>query len=144
NLPAPWADADIGNPGKVGGASAASSTSFSVTGGGTDIWNDVDAFHFAYRSLTGDGSIITRVDSQADTNDWAKAGLMIRETSSPDSRLVMLAVTPANGLIFEWRGATHNSASSVKRSGGVGYWLKLTRAGTTFSGAVSTNGTSWS
>ena len=51
-----------------------------MSGTGTDIWGTADQFRFAYKSLTGDGSIVARVDSLANTDAWAKAGVMIRET----------------------------------------------------------------
>jgi len=62
---------------------------FTEAGSGTDIW-DVgtagdyrDEFHYAYKMLTGAGSITTRVVSVQNTNGWAKAGVIIRETLEP-------------------------------------------------------------
>ena len=51
-----------------------------MNGTGTDIWNTSDEFRFAYKQLKGNGSIVARVDSVANTDTWAKAGVMIRET----------------------------------------------------------------
>jgi hypothetical protein len=40
---------------------------------GTDIWNNSDQFRYAYKSLSGNGSVTVRVDSLARSNEWAKA-----------------------------------------------------------------------
>jgi len=59
---------------------------FTVSSSGTDIWNVGDQFRFVYKSLSGNGSIVAKVDSLVNTNVWAKAGVMIRQsldTGSP-------------------------------------------------------------
>ena len=53
---------------------------FTISASGTDIWNNADQFRFAYKQLSGNGSITARVDSIGNTNVWAKAAVMIRET----------------------------------------------------------------
>jgi hypothetical protein len=61
SLPAPWADMDIGNVGLSGSASASVSGTFTVIGAGADIWNNTDAFHYAYLPWNGDGILVARV-----------------------------------------------------------------------------------
>ena len=39
--------------------------SFTMSASGTDIWDTVDEFRYAYKRLNGDGSIVARVDSPA-------------------------------------------------------------------------------
>ena len=63
----------------MAGSASATANSFSVTGGGVDIWGSSDQFQFVYQTLVGDGEIVARVDSLQNVNDWAKAGVMIRE-----------------------------------------------------------------
>ena len=67
----------------------------SLTGDGTDIWNNSDDFAFAYKTLTGDGSIVARVVSVGTgTNTWAKGGVMIRGSlngGSTDANMVITA-----------------------------------------------------
>jgi hypothetical protein len=41
---------------------------FTMSSSGTDIWNNGDQFRFAYKQLSGDGSIVARVDSLVNTN----------------------------------------------------------------------------
>src|SRR5436190_15992963 len=79
NLSAGWLSQDVGS---VGGAGAVnySTGQYAVAGSGADIWDSADAFRFVYRSLTGDGELLARVVSLDNTDNWAKAGVMIRET----------------------------------------------------------------
>jgi len=65
-----------GNPASVGSFVEGPVGTFTLTGGGTDIWNAGDEFHFAFKMLTGPGSIVAQVLSVDDTDPWAKAGVM--------------------------------------------------------------------
>ena len=124
---------------------------YTMTGSGADIWvvNGVEAdeFHFAYKTLTGVGSIQAKVLSIDNTSDWAKAGVMIRGTLDPDSVHAMMVVTPANGVSFQRRpgtGAASTSANSTTGTEAAPYWVKIERdiAGY-FTGSSSTNGSTW-
>ncbi len=65
-----------------------------LTGDGTDIWNNADDFAFAYKTLTGDGSIVARVVSVGTgTNTWAKGGVMIRGDLTAGSTFVDMVLT---------------------------------------------------
>src|SRR6185437_13549874 len=61
-LPAGWSDADIGSPGLAGSA-AYTNGSWTIKGGGSDIWNGADQFNFASTIINGDGTIIAEVTS---------------------------------------------------------------------------------
>ncbi|HZE98356.1 MAG TPA: hypothetical protein VE981_15095, partial [Planctomycetota bacterium] len=78
-LPPPWTDGDIGSPAIAGDASVTGSQVM-VCGAGADIWSTADSFHFVSMTLTGDGTIFARVVEIDNTDPWAKAGVMIRET----------------------------------------------------------------
>jgi endonuclease/exonuclease/phosphatase family metal-dependent hydrolase len=138
-----WATKDIGRVGAEGSAATRDGV-FTVAGSGTDIWNTADEFRFVYQQLTGDGSIVTRVTALEKVDDWAKAGVMMRDTLGAGSRYALMLVSPGNGLAFQRRTATGGEASSV--SGGSGkapQYLKLTRDGSTFSAYKSTDGAKW-
>lgn len=142
-LPSPWVSADIGNAGLVGSVSHANGA-FTMKGSGDDIWNTADAFRFAYQPLNGDGSIVARVASITNTDSWAKAGVMIRENLDANARNALVAVTSANGVTFQRRTATGASTSStVTGSLSAPYWVKLMRAGNTFTAYRSADGGSW-
>ena len=141
-----------GNPASVGSFTEAPAGTYTMTGAGADIW-DIgpgageyhDEFHFAYKMLTGPGSIVARVDSVQETNPWAKACVMIRETLDAGSKHALAAVTPANGVAFQ--GRPDPGAASFNTNQGdftAPYWVKLERdvAGN-FTAYHSANGSSW-
>src|SRR5262249_59506523 len=61
-LPPPWVDADIGSPGVAGSATWAGGV-FTIKGGGSDIWNASDQFHYVYQAMSGNITVIARVSS---------------------------------------------------------------------------------
>jgi len=109
-----------------------------------DIWDNADEFRFVYKKLQGNGSIVVRVDSLVNTHPWAKCGVMIRETLKPNSKHAMAIVTPENGVAFQCRDAT-GGASWDTHTGAykAPYWVKLIRAGDSFSAAYSKEGIHW-
>jgi hypothetical protein len=134
-----------GYPGSVGSFVESPAGTYTMTGSGTDIWDVADQFHFAYKSLTGAGSIIARVDSVENTNGWAKAGVMIRETLDADSAHAMMVVTPLQGVSFQRRNVTAGTSAS-DTTGGITapYWVKIERdLSGNFTASSSTNGSTW-
>ncbi len=115
-----------------------------MNGTGSDIWDSTDQFRFAYKQLKGNGSIVTRVDSVANTDGWAKAGVMIREDFQTGSANALVAVTPANGISFQWRPTRDAASSNVAVAGlAAPYWVKVTRTGDTLTAQYSANGIAW-
>ncbi|UCE47717.1 MAG: hypothetical protein JSW47_19225, partial [Phycisphaerales bacterium] len=134
-----------GYPPSVGSLTEGPVGTFTMTAAGSDIWGTADEFHFAYKTLTGPGTIIARVDSVQDTHNWAKAGVMIRETLEPGSTHVLACVTPANGVAFQRRTDTDSASSNTNQSGITApHWVKVERdvAGN-FTVSHSTNGSTW-
>jgi hypothetical protein len=115
-----------------------------MTAGGADIWDLADEFHFAYKQLSGEGSITARVVSISNTNVWAKAGVMIREGLSPGSVHVMIVVTPGSGVSFQ-RRITMDAGSEETTQADITapQWVRLSRSGNTFTGEYSANGSNW-
>jgi regulation of enolase protein 1 (concanavalin A-like superfamily) len=143
SLPAGWATADIGAVGPAGSASGDTDL-FSVEGAGADVWGTADAFRFVYTTLTGNGSITTRVTSEEYVNDWTKAGVMIRETLTPGSRHAYMLVSPGKGLAFQRRVNTNGtSLSTAAGTGKAPYSVKLTRSGNMITAAMSADGLTW-
>ena len=134
---------DIGAVSAVGNASMTGDT-LTISGSGGDIWNSADEFHFYHSPLEGDGSLVARVVSQANTNSWAKAGLMIRDSLNANSTHCMIAITPGNGAAFQ-RRTTTNQNSLNDSAGGYTFpvWLKITRSGSTITAHKSTDGVNW-
>ncbi len=143
SLPAPWVSADVGSVGLAGSASYAGTT-FTVRGSGTDIWGGADAMHFVYQPLSGNGQIVARVASVQNTDGFAKAGVMIRETLAAGAKNALAAITPANGFTFQTRTSTGGTTTSSRTTGIVApHWVRLVRNGNSFSAFRSTDGTTW-
>jgi YD repeat-containing protein len=143
-LPSPWLDQDIGLVGISGGGTYSNGT-FTVQGSGDDIWSVVDGFHFVYRTMTGDSTIIARVGNRSNVFAGSKAGVMIRET--PDagaSNAMMLLQGPALDLYFTYR---NGAGSGTGSSGGTNLaqerWVKVVRQGSNFTAYTSQDGGSW-
>ena len=143
SLPTGWSTADVGAVGAPGSASESGGV-FTVAGAGADIWGTADAFRFVYTTLTGDGTIVTRVASEQNVANWTKAGVMMRESLDPGSRQAFMLVSPGKGLAFQRRADT--GGVSTNTSGGAGtapYYVKLTRSGSTIAASISPDGSSW-
>jgi len=111
---------------------------------GTDIWSNSDQFRYAYKSLSGDGSIAVRVDSLIRSNEWAKAGVMIRETLDAGSAHAFVAVTPDYGAVLQRRPVSDQASVSTDGVGiGAPRWVKLTRTGNAFVAQESADGVTW-
>ena len=134
---------DIGSPTPAGSA-LANGTVITVKGSGTDIWGTGDSFQFDSLPLTGDGQITARVVSQTNSDPWAKAGVMIRESLTTGSRQAMTLMTPTNGIAFQRRldangGTSHTAGALVAAA----YWVRLSRVGNTFTASQSKDGVTW-
>ncbi|HYV27318.1 MAG TPA: hypothetical protein VFA77_07275, partial [Candidatus Eisenbacteria bacterium] len=142
-LPPGWIDEDIGSPSYFGSASY-TANNWSVAGGGSDIWNSADQFHFAFTNGTESMTIITRVLSLDETDPWAKAGVMIRDDDTPGSMFADVIITPGNGVNFQWRDSTGGQCGYSVVGGILApIWLKLVRNGTDFAGFYSPDGAAW-
>jgi len=140
-----------GFPGSTGSFVEAPAGTYTMTAAGVDIWGAADEFHFASKMLTGPGSIVAKVLSVGNTDPWAKAGVMVRESLQPGSKFAAVYITPGNGCRFQARTDTDvdaTSDTSVVTAGQTAitapYWVKLERdvAGN-FRGSYSANGSAW-
>jgi len=153
DYPRDWTEEDvieltlwfIGLPAYVGSFIEGPAGTYTITGSGTDIWGVSDEFHFAFKMLSGPGAIIAKVESVENTNDWAKAGVMIRETLDSSSTHAMMAVTPGNGVWFGWRKEAGKDSYSLKQADITApYWVKLERnLSGDFRAYHSSNGSTW-
>ena len=140
--PTGWTCADIGNVGVAGGQALTSGT-WTLQGGGGDIWDVADNFHYAWQSLATDGGLSARVVSQTNTSAWAKAGLMLRASVDPGSPYYAAFVTPGNGVAIQWRSALAGTSSQVLASGTAPVYLMVARSGGTYSSYTSPDGAAW-
>ncbi|MGJ8725862.1 MAG: glycosyl hydrolase [Roseibacillus sp.] len=126
--------------GKAGlGFSDHNSGTYTLNGWGNDIWSNADQLHYLYRSLSGDGEIVARVTALSDTHFWAKAGLMIREDLTAGARNAFALMRPDNQPFYQNRpiADANTSVSTATGDTAADKWLRLTRAGNTFSAFYS-------
>ena len=143
-LPEPWSNDDVGPVSRAGSAEYISG-GFRVRSSGTNVVAGRDSFHFVYKEVEGTSEIVARVAGIQFTDPWARAGLMMRESLSPDSRGVFFSVTAARGGVCHWREASGEESSiSLDGQMRVPCWLKLRRDGEVFTAFKSAEGKSWS
>jgi outer membrane protein assembly factor BamB len=141
--PSSWTCADIGNPTPAGGEGMSNGT-WTVSGGGTDIWDTDDQFHYVWQSVPGDAMASARFTSQTNTNEWAKAGVMLRQSTDPGSPYYAFQVTPSNGLVVQYRDPAGASAvMPAQIAGTVPVYLAVGRSGNTFTSYSSSDGQVW-
>jgi hypothetical protein len=121
------------------------SGTYTITASGADIWDvpDLrhpsrfhDEFHYAYKEVTAAAydeeemtdlvKIVARVDSITNTNAWAKAAVMIRDSLDPNSAHGIMCISSTSGAAFQYRDTT-GGASASTATGGITapYWVKL-------------------
>ena len=136
---------DIGNPPMLSTITVVSN-GLTVTAAGSDIGGTADQFNFEYQTRAGDFDVSVRVGGLTPSDVWAKAGLMARETLDAGGRFTAAMATPAmNGCFFEWRDPA-GSASGASGDFPANYpntWLRLQRAGNTFTGYAGYDGQTW-
>jgi regulation of enolase protein 1 (concanavalin A-like superfamily) len=115
-----------------------------MSGAGHDIWDNADDFRFAHQPFSGNGSITVKVESIVNTHNWAKAGVMIRESLEADSKFAYMVVSAAQGVSFGWRPVTAGTCDSASQAGvAAPQWVKLTRTGDVFTAQYSADGQTW-
>lgn len=128
-----------------------SATDFEMEAGGSDIWNNADGFHFTYQEFAGDFDVRVRVESlRYVTDNWTKAGLMVRESTNGGSRNLSAVVGPTAG-VNQWEqnyradtnGGTTGWGSTANPVTYPNAWIRLIRMGDKFIAMRSSNGIQW-
>ena len=84
----------------VSGSATHTNGTFTVTGGGLDIWGTADAFQYVSQPLAGDGSIVARVTTLQNTHVNAKAGVMMRGALTASAQHVMINAAVDGSIEF--------------------------------------------
>ncbi len=112
-----------------------------------------DAFAFVHQPLDGDGAITVRLTSltgrrppargPAGLEPWAKAGIIVKQSTTPGSAYAAIMATGAHGIRMQ-DDFIHDTPG---RPGAVSprspRWLRLTRSGDTVTGEESVDGIDW-
>ncbi|MDA1190855.1 MAG: hypothetical protein O3A46_04115 [Candidatus Poribacteria bacterium] len=123
---------------------------WTITAGGDDIWNAADQFTYVYKEVSGDVDAAIVVHSLELTNDWSKAGVMVRQTLEPGSVNVYAATRGANNLVtFQQRPVADAACSSRRliQDGdyqGMPVGIRLMKSGDVFTGDYGNGGVNWS
>jgi ABC-type transport system involved in multi-copper enzyme maturation permease subunit len=122
-----------------------------------------DSFSFARRPLTGNGTITARVTeltgehanlsagpAQAGNGSmvpglaaWAKAGIIIKQSTHQGSAYAAMMVTGSNGARMQYNYTGDIAGMPGGVSAAHPRWLRLTRSGDTITGYDSADGTHW-
>lgn len=147
-LPSPWATSDIGEVGVPGTtASTCNGGAFTVTGGGSGLWDEPTAFRYVYQTLTNSGcSIVAHVTDFNVAAGTAPAGVMISETLTRTGKHALVCTSKSSGTTFIC--ATNGNSSFIpfggSGSGNVPFWVKLARTNNLFYAYTSADGMNWS
>jgi len=121
-----------------------------MNGIGADIWGTADQFRYVYKNLTGDGSMMARVDDlDASPSTWAKAGIMIRQSTESGAVNAFMAMTGGDGGGATFQQRVDAGVDSVSQHTYDGnpfsppYWVRLDRTGNSFSAFISPDGETW-
>ena len=115
-----------------------------------------DSFSFLRQPLTGNGTVTARVtaltgEAQAESGNtvpgrldaWAKAGIIIKQSTRQGSAYAAMMVTGSNGVRMQYNYAGDVAGLPGSVSAAHPRWLRLTRSGDTITGYDSANGTHW-
>ncbi len=114
-----------------------------------------DSFYFVHQPLAGNGSITVSVsafessiptgpaDLRPGTVPWAKAGLIIRQSTRQGSPYAAIMVTGSHGVRMQDDYVNDTAGLPGPVSAESPRWLRLDRSGDTITGYASTDGTHW-
>ncbi|WP_030548616.1 alpha-N-acetylglucosaminidase [Streptomyces albus] len=108
---------------------------WAIEGGGADLWKATAEFGALYRpgALAAGTAATVRVDSQAVTGPWARAGLVVRNSleTAGSPGFLNLSVTPSNGVVLSYDTTGDGTLDTYRRVTGLTapVTLRLTRTG---------------
>ncbi|MGD0089220.1 MAG: protein kinase [Planctomycetota bacterium] len=137
-----WKSLDIGKATAKGSFTERAGI-ITVKAAGADIGGNADSFLYVYQPLEGDGEITAQVAGVEATHLSARAGVMIRETLTPDSKHLTVAVSSGKGVLFQERASSGGVSKSSSLPGTAPSWVRLVRSGNTFTGLISGDGATW-
>jgi len=121
-----------------------------MSGAGADIWGVADEFRYVFKTLTGNGSIVAKVDQLVDRDPWTKAGVMIRQSLEPDAAFAAVYVTGDNGVHYQARlramvdaVSDTDVATAEQTALREPVWIRIDRTGDQCNGYYSTDGVKW-
>jgi hypothetical protein len=114
-----------------------------------------DSFYFVHQPLAGNGSITVCVSALRDSIPtgltglrpgvvpWAKAGLIIKQSTRQGSSYAAIMVTSSHGVRMQYNFVNDTAGLPGPVSTASVRWLRLDRSGDAVTGYDSTDGTHW-
>jgi ABC-type transport system involved in multi-copper enzyme maturation permease subunit len=150
-----------GGQGQATTSQACGGALYPVGPGGEPV---TDSFYFVRQPLAGNGSITVRItsltgllpppnppaggpnapiDTRPGLVPWAKAGLIIKDGTTPGSAYAAIMVTADHGVRLQDNYTSDTAGQPGAVSPASPRWLRLTRSGDTITGYDSADGTHW-
>ena len=127
-----------------------------IVGGGHDIWDNSDNFHFAFMTVTGDFDYVVKVEDLQGPDNWSKAELMARQSDpvfgpeggDPHISNMTTRSGGQNQLAPQWRIDLGGGSAWVSPPGAPAptypnTWLRLERVGSVFYLYYGSDGVNW-
>ena len=127
---------------------AGSASAWTLTGAGAGVTSTTtDGCYFAHRQMSGDFTVIARVNSilPANASTSSRCGVMVRSALTPGSRHAFMATRPATAS-FVWRttdGASGTTSTTGTLTPALPRFVRLKRTGNSFTAAHSLDGLTW-
>jgi ABC-2 family transporter protein len=111
-----------------------------------------DSFYFVHQPLAGNGSITVRISALRDSISsdlqpgivpWAKAGLIVKESTRQGSPYAAIMVTSSHGVRMQDNYVNDTAGLPGPVSPASVRWLRLDRSGDAVTGYDSADGTHW-
>jgi len=148
---------DIGDAAEIPGSTTIlPDGSVTIVGAGHDIWDNVDGFRFVYMPVSGDFEAFVQITFFERVTQWAKAGIMARQSIDADSKNVLSTAAAGNlpgpdlGVQITWRAEKNGETKELdywELGGPTGFndgeWIRLKRVGNNFSASWSKDGKTW-
>jgi len=142
-LPEGWTVIELGDARPKGKAELVEGV-WRITGGGSDIWGGRDECHWVYRKPPPAFTATVRVVSMEATDEWDRAGIMLRDDEDPAAAMAAIIVTHGGKIQFIYREQIANDSLSVDAPAtSFPVWLRLQRRGTMISAWWSGDGSDW-
>lgn len=150
-LPAPWAQTLIGSVTDSAPAAQAEGSISSTTVGGSGLSTaaTAEAGQFVYQSRTGDGVMTAYVPAASPVQSGARYAVMIRENATSGGAMMAGTSTSSStgeGTKMVYRAATSGTATftGAVTASVAPRWIRITRAGNSFTSESSADGVNWS
>lgn len=136
NLPSGWVAMDLNTS---NGCTQVSSGNLNLQGTG-NVGGTSDSFHWIYKSMTGDVTIIAKI-ANLPASDGARSGIMLRSSTNNNAKFYTL-IQDGNANVGELKRDTDGGTGGLYSFAGSAVnqtWIKVVKTGTSIKGYYSTN-----